>query len=145
VVSHQAELPEPDERIRIIGQQWAWTFDHAGPDGKLDTADDISTAHDMHIKVNTLYHYDLEAKDVMHSFSVVPFRLKQDAIPGRTITGWFEATKTGVYDIQCAEMCGVGHGIMAGRIFIHSEEEYEQWMTAQTAGKSDTVVAQNQF
>jgi cytochrome c oxidase subunit II len=136
-------LPEPQDRVRIIGQQWAWTFKHTGPDGKLDTEDDITTTSDLHIKVNTVYNFELESKDVMHSFFVIPFRLKQDAIPGRTINGWFEATKTGVYDIQCAEMCGIAHGVMAGKIFIHSEEEYKQWMTAQAEKKTNTLVAKN--
>ena len=137
------QLPEPDERIRIIAQQWAWSFDHPGPDKILDTADDISMSHELHVKVNTVYNFELESKDVHHSFSVVPFRLKQDTIPGRTITGWFEPTKTGVYDIQCAEMCGVAHGAMAAKIFIHDEEDYEKWLTAQAAKNNNTIVAQN--
>jgi cytochrome c oxidase subunit 2 len=65
---------------------------------------------------------------VLHSFSVPVFRLKQDAIPGRVITGWFEATKTGSYDIQCAEICGIGHGIMGARIVIETPEQHAAWM-----------------
>jgi cytochrome c oxidase subunit 2 len=71
--------------------------------------------------------------DTLHSFSVPVFRLKQDAIPGRVITGWFEPTLPGEYDIQCAEMCGVGHGIMGARIFVETAEEHEAWL-AGTAG-----------
>ena len=104
-------LPEaPYETVRIIGQQWAWSFVHAGPDGKLDTADDIKTVEDLHIEVNKPYVYELEARDVLHSFSVPVFRLKQDAIPGRVIKGWFQASTTGEYDIQCAEICGPAAG-----------------------------------
>ena len=68
--------------MRIISQQWAWTFIHEGPDGKLDTADDIRTINELHVKVDTLYHYKLESRDVIHDFSVPVWRLKQDAIPG---------------------------------------------------------------
>src|SRR3954471_22140768 len=83
--------PPAQETVRIIAQQWAWSFVHPGPDGKLDTADDIKTVDELHVKVNTNYHFKLEARDVLHSFSVPVFRLKQDAIPGRVITGWFNA------------------------------------------------------
>ena len=61
------------------------------------------------------------------------FRLKQDAIPGRVITGWFLPTLTGTYDIQCAEICGIGHGLMAGRIVIESPEQHTAWIESQSA------------
>jgi cytochrome c oxidase subunit 2 len=121
-------LPEPDQTVRVIAQQWAWTFVHPGPDGVLDTEDDITTTDELHLSVDTVYHYRLEAKDVLHSFSIPVFRLKQDAIPGRQITGWFEPTRTGTYDVQCAEICGIGHGLMAGRVVIETPEEHLAWM-----------------
>ncbi len=125
-------LPPAEQTVRVIGQQWAWSFVHPGPDGKLDTPDDIKTVDELHIQADTLYHYKLEARDVLHSFSVPVFRLKQDAIPGRVITGWFKATKTGSYDIQCAEICGIGHGIMVGRIVIDSPEQHAAWLSEQS-------------
>jgi cytochrome c oxidase subunit 2 len=123
------DLPAPQATVRVIGQQWAWSFVHPGPDGQLDTADDIKTVDELHIRADTTYHYKLEARDVLHSFSVPAFRLKQDAIPGRVITGWFKANKTGTYDIQCAEICGIGHGVMAARIVIESPEQHAAWMS----------------
>ena len=126
-------LPEtPYATVRVIGQQWAFSFVHPGADGKLDTADDISTVNELHIQKDTVYHYVLEATDVLHNFSVPVFRLKQDAIPGRTIKGWFQATETGVHDIQCAEICGIGHGVMAGRIHITTEEQHAAWIAENT-------------
>lgn len=124
-------LPESEHVVRVIGQQWGWSFVHQGPDGLLDTEDDIRTANELHIIANTMYHYQLESRDVLHNFSVPVFRLRQDGIPGRRITGWFEATKTGEYDIQCAEMCGIGHGIMAARLIIHTPEDYAVWQASQ--------------
>jgi len=121
-------LPPADETVRVIVQQWAWTFQHEGPDGKLDTEDDITTVDEMHITAGRVYHFELTSKDVLHSFSIPVFRLKQDAVPGRTIKGWFEATKTGTFGIQCAEMCGVGHGIMGARLYIETAEEHRNWM-----------------
>jgi cytochrome c oxidase subunit 2 len=127
------QLPEADETVRVIGQQWAWTFVHAGPDGEIDTDDDIAIVDELHVKVDTTYHYKLEARDVLHSFSVPVFRLKQDAVPGRVITGWFTPTLVGEHDIQCAEICGIGHGLMAARIFIETPEEHAAWMATQGA------------
>lgn len=121
-------LPTPDATVRITAQQWEWTFQHPGADGELDTDDDIRTTDEMHVAVDKTYHFVLEATDVLHSFSVPVFRLKQDAIPGRVITGWFTPTKTGEHDIQCAEMCGVGHGLMGGRIHIESAEQHAAWI-----------------
>jgi len=121
-------LPEPAATIRVIGQQWAWSFRHPGPDMKLDTADDIETVDDLHVQVDQVYHFKLESRDVLHNFSVPVFRLKQDAIPGRVITGWFEATETGTYDIQCAEICGIGHGVMYGKIVIETPEQHAAWL-----------------
>jgi cytochrome c oxidase subunit 2 len=141
------ELPEnPHATVRVIGQQWAWTFVHPGPDGQLDTADDIATVDELHVEVNKPYIYELTSRDVLHNFSVPVFRLKQDAIPGRIITGWFEPTQTGSYDIQCAEICGIGHGLMPGRIVIQSAADHAAWMagdapTALAAVSTDTVSA----
>jgi cytochrome c oxidase subunit 2 len=128
----QSLPPEPVPHIRVVAQQWAWSFVHPGPDGKLDTADDIKTVDDLHIQANQAYIWELESKDVLHSFSVPVFRLKQDVVPGRTITGWFKATKTGVHDIQCAEMCGIGHGAMMAQIHIESPEQHASWVAAHT-------------
>ena len=129
------EIPDaPDkELVRVIGQQWAWTFVHAGPDGKLDTPDDIVTVNELHVQVDKLHIAQLESKDVIHDFSVPVFRLKQDVIPGRSITSWFTPTKTGTYDIQCAEICGIGHALMPARIIIESADQHAAWMAENAA------------
>jgi cytochrome c oxidase subunit 2 len=123
-------LPEaPDKQVvRVIAQQWAWTFVHPGPDGQLDTPDDIAKVNELHVQVDRLHHFQLESKDVLHSFSVPVFRLKQDVIPGRVITGWFTPTMTGSYDIQCTEICGVGHALMPARIVIETAAQHAEWV-----------------
>ncbi len=123
-VNIKQTLPPKDNLIRVIGQQWSWSFVDSGQDGVLDTADDITTVNDLHVKVDETYHFELQSRDVLHNFSVPAFRLRQDAVPGRTISGWFKPTITGSFDIQCAEMCGYGHGIMGAAITVHSEESY---------------------
>ncbi|MCB9679402.1 MAG: cytochrome C oxidase subunit II [Alphaproteobacteria bacterium] len=127
------DRPEKGDEVRIVAQQWAWTFYHAGPDGELGTPDDIAVVDELHVTVDTVYHFSLESRDVLHSFSVPTFRLKQDVIPGRKITGWFEPTRLGEYDIQCAEMCGIAHGVMGARLFVETEAEHAAWIERMTA------------
>jgi cytochrome c oxidase subunit 2 len=136
-VEVKQSLPSEAEaqRVRVVSQQWAWSFVHPGADGKLDSADDIRTVDELHIEVGQKYIYELESRDVLHSFSVPVFRLKQDAVPGRVITGWFEATVTGTYDIQCVEICGIGHGMMAARIVIESPEQHAAWIASHSAAQ----------
>ena len=121
-------LPPADATVRVIAQQWAWTFVHPGPDGRLDTEDDIVTVDELHLERDKTYHYELESKDVVHSFSVPAFRLKQDAVPGRTIRGWFKPILEGTFDVQCAEICGIGHGLMPAVVKIESPTAHAQWM-----------------
>ena len=125
--SVKQDLPDPDAELRVVSQQWAWTFHHEGPDGQIGTDDDIVLVDELHIAVDKTYHWNLESLDVMHSFSIPSMRFKQDAVPGRVIKGWFKPTVTGEYDIQCAEMCGIGHGIMGARVHIHTAEDYAIW------------------
>src|SRR5512134_3531547 len=132
-------VPPIDQTVRIVGQQWAWSFVHPGADGRLDTPDDIKTVDDLHLEVGKTYAFKLESRDVLHSFSIPVFRLKQDAIPGRVITGWFEPTKTGSYDLQCTEICGIGHGLMGAKVVIESPEAHAAWV----AQNSPVAIAAN--
>jgi cytochrome c oxidase subunit 2 len=127
------EMPEPDSTVRLVSQQWAWSFQHPGPDGQLDTADDIKTVDELHVEIDKLYHFELTSRDVLHSFSVPVFRLKQDAVPGRVIRGWFEPTRAGSYDIQCTEICGIGHGIMNAKIVVDTPEQHAAWIASKSA------------
>ena len=139
------KMPPAEETIRIIAQQWAWTFVHPGKDGLLDTDDDITIVDELHLKENTTYHYELSSRDVLHCFSIPIFRLKQDTIPGRKISGWFRPTTTGVHDVQCAEMCGAGHGLMPAILTIHTEEEYAEWLENQTPNLDPDPLKNEQF
>jgi cytochrome c oxidase subunit 2 len=125
------QLPAADETIQVIGQQWSWRFVHPGLDKQLGTADDVETVDELRVKVGKTYHFKLEAADVLHDFSIPVFRLKQDAIPGRVVTGWFKPTSVGQFDIQCAEMCGIGHGIMQAKLFVETESDHVKWLVKQ--------------
>jgi len=125
-------MPEDAEAVGIVAQQWAWTFYHAGPDGVLDTPDDIAMIDELHVQEGKTYVFRLSSLDVLHDFSVPAWRLKHDAIPGRVIMGWFEPTKAGEYDIQCAEICGIGHGIMGARVIVETPEKHAAWIESQS-------------
>jgi cytochrome c oxidase subunit 2 len=129
------DLPPAERTVRVVGQQWSWTFQDPGPDGVLDTADDIRTTDNLHVLVDTTYHFEVMSRDVVHSFAVPAFRLKQDAVPGRTITGWFRATRTGTFDIQCTQMCGLAHGMMAGRVIVETPRQHSAWMEQAATGR----------
>lgn len=127
------ELPPHDRLVRITGAQWMWTFQFAGPDGLLDTDDDFETINELHAPINEVVQFELGAKDVLHSFWVAELRLKQDAVPGRTIRGWFRATREGRYEIPCAEICGIAHTMMKGMLHVESADAYRTWLASRSA------------
>ncbi len=129
-VKTQEKIPNPDLHVAIIGRQWNWIFVYPGPDNKLNTADDVYVDEQnssLHVPVNKTVVIDLKARDVLHSFFVAELRLKQDAIPGRTISRWFNATEEGKYDMACAEICGVLHSQMRNFLLVESQEKFDQF------------------
>lgn len=121
------DLPLSSHIIQVTGKQFNWEMLYPGPDGMFGTDDDYQTDNQLHVPVNQVVHVKLKSKDVIHSFFVPTMRLKQDALPGREIMVWFEATKTGKYEIPCAELCGFGHSGMLGYLYVDSAEEYDAW------------------
>lgn len=120
--------PPSDLLIQVTGKQFNWEITYPGPDGKLGTADDLVRENDMHVPAGKVVRVVLRSRDVIHSFFLPNLRLKQDAVPGREIHAWFEATKPGEYPIPCAELCGFGHSGMQGSLIVHTPEEYEKWL-----------------
>ncbi len=116
-------------KIEVLAQQWMWHFRYAGEDGEFNTKDDILTAHEMHIPKNKKILIHMTSKDVIHSFFLPNARLKVDAIPGRVTRLWFDYTKSGEFDIACAEMCGIHHYLMKAKLVVHEEEEFLAWKT----------------
>jgi len=120
--------PPADVEVSVTAKQFNWEVRYPGPDGKLGTDDDYQEDNDLHVPVNKVVHILLHSKDVIHSFFVPVLRLKQDALPGREIVVWFEATKPGEYEIPCAELCGFGHSGMKGTLIVHDQAGYEKWL-----------------
>jgi len=113
---------------RVTAKQFEWNVTHPGPDGLLDTPDDFTIRNEMHIPVGRPVQVHLAAEDVIHSFFVPAFRIKQDAVPGMHIRIWFAATETGAFELGCAELCGLGHYRMRAMVTVHEERDFQQWM-----------------
>ncbi len=121
-------LPPIDYSVALAAKQFNWEFTYPGPDGKFETADDVTIENELHVPVNKKIRVILTSKDVIHSFFVPQMRLKQDAMPGRTINVWFEAIKPGRYEIPCAELCGFGHSGMKGWMTVYTQADYDKWV-----------------
>ena len=120
--------PAPDLQVEIVGEQFAWNIRYAGPDGRFDTPDDVTTLNQLHLPVGQTVLFHITSKDVIHSFFVPQFRLKQDAVPGLRSRLWVQPTATGNYEIACAELCGLGHYRMRGFLTIESPEAFAAWL-----------------
>jgi len=127
----KAHLPPADVHVRVTAKQFNWEILYPGPDGTFGTQDDLRIDNELHVPVNKVVRVHLTSKDVIHSFFLPNLRLKQDAVPGREVLAWFEATKPGRYELPCAELCGFGHSGMLGHLTVHTPEEYEAWVKAQ--------------
>jgi cytochrome c oxidase subunit 2 len=136
--------------IQVTGEQFSWTFHYAGRDNqfgrtdvklitntnsigldKEDAAakDDIVSGNQMHVPVGKPVRVQLRSKDVIHSFFLPNFRIKQDAVPGMGIEVWFTPTTPGNYEIACAELCGLGHYRMRAFLTVEpSEDAYNKWL-----------------
>jgi cytochrome c oxidase subunit 2 len=110
-----------------IGKQWMWKIQH--PEGQCEI-------NALHVPVGQSVRMRIASEDVLHSFYIPAFRIKQDAVPGRYTSLWFRATKPGVYHLFCAEYCGTEHSRMIGSVVVMEMADYENWMAGGTAGKS---------
>jgi len=126
-------MPEDAMQLEVTAEQFAWNIRYPGPDGKLNTPDDILTLNQLHFPVGTKVVVSLHSKDVIHSFFLPEFRVKQDAVPGMTTKVWFDAAHVGNWEIACAELCGLGHYRMKGFLVAESPEDFQKWLAEQAA------------
>lgn len=112
--------------IYVVGKQWMWKIQH--PEGNREI-------NELHVPVGRPVKLIMTSQDVIHSFFIPAFRVKQDVLPGRYSTQWFQATKPGEYHLFCAEYCGTSHSGMIGKVVAMDPSDYEKWlMTASSAG-----------
>jgi cytochrome c oxidase subunit 2 len=122
------QIPQTDLTVQVNAKQFNWIVTYPGPDGKFGTEDDKTFDNEIHVPVGKPVKLILKSQDVIHSFYMPNLRFKQDAVPGREIPAWFDATKPGKYEIPCAELCGFGHSGMRGWLFVHTPEDYQKWV-----------------
>jgi len=125
------QMPKTDLTVQVNAKQFNWIVTYPGPDGKFGTEDDKTFDNEIHVPVGKPVKLVLKAQDVIHSLFLPNLRFKQDAVPGREIPAWFEATKPGKYEMPCAELCGFGHSGMRGWLFVHTPEDYQKWVKQQ--------------
>ena len=121
-------VPRDSLQVEVLAEQFAWNIRYPGPDQAMGTADDITTINELHLPIHRPVLITLKSKDVIHSFFLADFRVKQDAVPGLTTHVWLEARKAGQYEIRCAELCGLGHYRMRGQVTVESEEDFKRWL-----------------
>ncbi|MBM0206748.1 cytochrome c oxidase subunit II [Micromonospora sp. STR1s_5] len=111
--------------IHVVAKQWMWKTQHANGAREID---------ELHVPVGKAVRLVMSSQDVIHSFFVPAFRIKQDVLPERRTQTWFQATKTGVFPLLCAEYCGTDHSVMRGRIVVMEPQAYAAWLTTQPEG-----------
>ncbi len=124
----KGHVPPSDIEVQVTGKQFNWEILYPGPDKRFGTADDVQAENELHVPVGKVVRVYLRSKDVIHSFYLPNFRLRQDAVPGREILAWFEATKPGKYELPCSQLCGFGHSGMKGWLYVHTPEDYAKWV-----------------
>ncbi|PWU10885.1 MAG: cytochrome c oxidase subunit II [Terriglobia bacterium] len=121
------ESRPPDNAMQIyaVGKQWMWKLQHMEGQREIN---------ELHIPINRPVKLLMTSEDVIHSFYVPDFRTKQDVVPGRYTTTWFEATKPGKYHLFCAEYCGTNHSGMIGWVYAMEPQKYQEWLNGGAAG-----------
>jgi cytochrome c oxidase subunit 2 len=157
-VWHRIKMTTPDPKdalvVEVTAEQFGWIIRYPGPDGKFsplkpelvhfnnplgldrtdpDAADDVVVGNELHLPVDTKVLIKLRSQDVIHDFFVPEFRLKQDAMPGMEIPMWVEPNRVGHYELACAQLCGFGHSLMRGDVYVESREDFDKWLKSRAS------------
>lgn len=115
-------------KVEVQGRQWMWQARLAGADGKFNTEDDALSDHELVVPVNTPVLLQLASPDVIHTFALPHFRIKQDAMPGMINLMWFQGKEEGEFPIVCVQNCGANHYQMAGKLRVVSKPVFDEWV-----------------
>src|SRR5271166_26218 len=116
---HERTPPRGASEVYVVAKQWMWKLEHEEGQREIN---------ELHVPVGRDVKLIMTSQDVINSFYVPAFRIKQDVLPGRYTTAWFRATKPGVYHLFCAQYCGTMHSGMIGQIVVMEQPDYEAWM-----------------
>ncbi|HWL54541.1 MAG TPA: cytochrome c oxidase subunit II [Chthoniobacteraceae bacterium] len=132
----QRHPPEEAMELHVVGKQWMWKIQH--PEGKREI-------NELHLPEGVAVKLLMTSEDVIHSFFVPSFRVKQDVLPGRYTTIWMVPSKPGSYHLFCAEFCGTSHSRMIGRVTIMPRAEYQAWLLTGEQGESPVAAGARLF
>ncbi len=116
--------PDDAVEIDVVGKQWMWEIQHMEGQREIN---------ELHIPVGRAVRLKMTSEDVIHSFFVPAFRTKQDVVPGRYTTTWFQPTKPGKYHLFCSQYCGTKHSAMIGWVYVMEPPDYEVWLSGGSA------------
>jgi cytochrome c oxidase subunit 2 len=122
--------------ISIVGRQWMWKAQH--PEGQ-------SEINELHVPLGQAVKLTMTSEDVIHDFFLPAFRVKQDVLPGRYTTLWFQASQAGEYPLFCAEYCGTQHSGMIGRVVVLEPTEFQNWLSGGATGMSMADLGESLF
>ena len=105
--------------MNVVGKQWMWKIQHQEGNREIN---------ELHVPIGRAIKLTLGSEDVIHSFYIPAFRIKQDVVPGRFSTEWFEPTETGVFRFYCSEYCGMDHAKMQGLVYVMTADDYAAWL-----------------
>lgn len=126
-------VPDNAYEIHVSGFQWGWNVKYSNG---------AQTLNEIHVPVGKPVKIVLQSTDVLHSFFVPDYRVKQDLVPGRYTYVWFEANEVGESQVFCTEYCGLSHSNMLAKVIVHTEEDFETWLENNKGGVSGTPVEQ---
>jgi cytochrome c oxidase subunit 2 len=129
IVLDDLEAKKPNEMtVHVVGQQFEWTYEYKAPNGKT------VRSSELYLPVNRAVKFNINTKDVIHSFWVEEFRLKSDAVPGITTTWRARPDRIGPIKVTCTELCGAGHSTMRTRGHVVSQREFNEWLAKRGGG-----------
>jgi len=123
--------PQGAATVYVVAKQWMWKLQHEEGQREIN---------ELHVPVGRDVKMIMTSQDVIHSFYVPAFRIKQDVLPGRYTTAWFHATRPGTYHLFCAEYCGTQHSGMIGQVVVMEPAQYQAWLSG---GGATGSMAQN--
>jgi cytochrome c oxidase subunit 2 len=119
-----SDTPPGAQEVYVVGKQWMWKFYH--PSGQREI-------NDLHVPIDRPIRLITSSQDVVHSFFIPAFRVKQDVLPGRFTELWFQANKPGKYHLFCSQYCGTNHSGMVGWVYALEPNDYEKWLSGAVA------------
>ena len=134
---YQIERPPPDAlQVQLVAKQWMWKLQHA--EGKREI-------NELHVPLGQAVTLTMTSQDVIHSFFIPAFRVKQDVVPGKYTTEWFKPTRLGQYHLFCSQYCGTQHSGMIGRVIVMEPAVYQHWLTSGEPGESIALAGERLF